>query len=148
MGRKLSVDIFGSIFDTFWCCVLDLSHFHLLPSKYFYEKKCLIYINLHTFHVKVNSARSQWYSCARYKAPGPLVKSHLQLYTHILTTLILVLVLQGNYKFWLGGLTYFSETSTLARTSESWNIQLSYFVRSFTSYHTFQLGELVIWPTF
>ena len=69
----------------FWCstysfwhvlvsCIV-LGHFHLviLPFKYFYGAKCLIYINLCTFHVKENSARLQWYSCARYKAPGPLV---------------------------------------------------------------------------
>ena len=52
---------------------IGLSHFHLLPFKYFYGAKCLIYSNLCTFHVKENSARLQWYSCARYKAPGPLV---------------------------------------------------------------------------
>ena len=52
---------------------IGLSHFHFLPFKYFYGAKCFIYINLCTFHVKENSARLQWYSCARYKAPGPLV---------------------------------------------------------------------------
>ena len=47
---------------------------HLFSFKYFNGEKCLIYINLCTFHVKKNSARLQWYSCARYKAPGPLVQ--------------------------------------------------------------------------
>ena len=60
------------VFDTFWCSVLDL-----VISTYFLSNilmgQCLIYINLCTFHVKKNSARLQWYSCARYKAPGPLV---------------------------------------------------------------------------
>ena len=67
-------------FDMFWCCtVLDL-----VISTYFNPvngAKCLIHINLCTesdlfpFHVfkKKNSTRLQWYSCARYKAPGPLV---------------------------------------------------------------------------
>ena len=59
LGR--SVDIF--------CSILTLS-FWLV-----YWTKCLIYINVCTFHVKENSARLQWYSCARYKAPGPLVGS-------------------------------------------------------------------------
>ena len=61
---------------TFWHILVScmwLSHFHLLPFKYIYGAKCLIYIHLFTFHVKENSARLQWYSCARYKAPGPLV---------------------------------------------------------------------------
>ena len=60
----------------FWCVLMScigLSHFHLFSFKYFDGAKCLIYINLCTFHVKKNSARLQWYSCARYKAPGPLV---------------------------------------------------------------------------
>ena len=60
------------VFDIFWCCVLDLVIF----STYFNHvngAKCLIHINLCTFHVKKNSTRLQWYSCARYKAPGPLV---------------------------------------------------------------------------
>ena len=60
-------------FDTFWCCVLDLVIFSYFLSNIFNGAKCLIYINLCTFHVKKNSARLQWYSCARYKAPGPLV---------------------------------------------------------------------------
>ena len=62
------------VFDIFWCCVLDLVIF----STYFNHvngAKCLIHINLCTFHVKKNSTRLQWYSCARYKAPGPLVWS-------------------------------------------------------------------------
>ena len=66
----------------FWCLVFDMFcvvywtwSFPLLPLKYFYGAKCLIYIYLYTFHVKENSARLQWYSCARYKAPGPLVSS-------------------------------------------------------------------------
>ena len=63
---------------SFWHILVScmwLSHFHLLPSKYIYGAKCLIYIHLCTFHVKENSARLQWYSCARYKAPGPIVSS-------------------------------------------------------------------------
>ena len=75
LGR--SVDIFGSILTfTFWHVLVScsgLSHFHCLPFKYFYGAKCLIYINLFTFHVNENSARLQRYSRARYKAPGPLV---------------------------------------------------------------------------
>ena len=51
-----------------------LSHIHIFSFKYFSDPKCLIYINLCTFDVlKKNSARLQWYSCARHKAPGPLV---------------------------------------------------------------------------
>ena len=61
------------VFDTFWCLVLDLV-ISTLSFKYFRRAKCLIYIKLCTFHVlKKNSARLQWYSCARHKAPGPLV---------------------------------------------------------------------------
>ena len=60
------------VFDTFWFRVLDL-----VISTYFLSNilmgQCLIYINLCTFHEKKNSTRLQWYSCARYKAPGPLV---------------------------------------------------------------------------
>ena len=77
LGR--SVDICGSILTfSFWHVLvwcIGLSHFHFLPFKYFYGAKCLIYINLCTFHVKENGARLQWYSCAWYKAPGPLVFS-------------------------------------------------------------------------
>ena len=61
---------------SFWDILVScmwLSHFHLLPFKYIYGAKCLIYIHLCTFHVKDNSARLQWYSCTQYKAPGPLV---------------------------------------------------------------------------
>ena len=70
------------VFDMFWCCaVLDL-----VISTYFNHvngAKCLIHINLCTESdlfpfifsciYKKNSTRLQWYSCARYKAPGPLV---------------------------------------------------------------------------
>ena len=61
------------VFDMFWCCALDL-----VISTYLNHvngTKCLININLCTFHViqKKNSTRLQWYSCTRYKAPGPLV---------------------------------------------------------------------------
>ena len=52
---------------------IGLGHFHLFSFKYFNGAKCLIYINLCTFHVKKNSSRLQRYSCARYKAPGPQV---------------------------------------------------------------------------
>ena len=77
LGR--SVDIFGFILMfSFWHILVScIGLFHLLPFKYFYGAKCLIYINLCTFHVKENSARLQWYSCARYKAPGPLGKVEL-----------------------------------------------------------------------
>ena len=60
----------------FWHVLMScigLNHFHLFSFKYFNWTKYLIYMNLCTFHVKKNSARLQWYSCARYKAPGPLV---------------------------------------------------------------------------
>ena len=72
------------VFDMFWCCtVLDL-----VISTYFNHvagAKCLIYIKLCTesdlfpflfscILKKKNSTRLQWYSCARYKAPGPLVQ--------------------------------------------------------------------------
>ena len=65
---------------SFWHILVScmwLSHFHLLvlPFKYIYDAKCLIYIHLCTFYVKENSARLQWYSCARYKDPGPLVSN-------------------------------------------------------------------------
>ena len=67
----------GSILtSSFWhdlAFYIGLSHFHLFSFKYFNGAKFLIYINLCTFHVKKNSARLQWYSCARYKTPGPLV---------------------------------------------------------------------------
>ena len=61
---------------SFWHILVScigLSHFHLLPFKYIYGAKCLIFIHVCTFHVKENSARLQWYSCARYKAPWSLV---------------------------------------------------------------------------
>ena len=63
------------------CTVLDL-----VISTYFNHvngAKCLIHINLcaesdlfpflFSCIYKKNSTRLQWYSCARYKAPGPLV---------------------------------------------------------------------------
>ena len=70
------------VFDMFWCCtVLDF-----VISTYLNHvngAKCLIHINLCTESdlfpflfsciLKENSTRLQWYSCARYKAPGPLV---------------------------------------------------------------------------
>ena len=75
LGR--SVVIFGSILtSSFWHVLgscIGHSHFHLFSFKYFNRAKCLIYINLCIFRVKKNSAGLQWYSCARYKAPGPLV---------------------------------------------------------------------------
>ena len=58
-------------FDIVWCRV-RLSYFDLFSFKYFNGATCLIFINLCTFHVKKNSARLQWYSCARYKTLGPL----------------------------------------------------------------------------
>ena len=69
---------------SFWhvlvsCIGLGLSN--LFSFKYFNGAKCLIYINLCTFHVKKNRARLQWYSCARYKAPGPLVYIYLKVVT-------------------------------------------------------------------
>ena len=70
---------------SFWHILVScikLSHFHLLPFKYIYGAKCLIYIHLCTFHVKENSARLQWYSCARYKAPGPLVIFNSYVHTY------------------------------------------------------------------
>ena len=74
------------VFDMFWCCtVLDL-----VISTYFNHvngSKCLIHINLCTESdlfpflfsciQKKNSTRLQWYSCARYKAPGSLVSSQV-----------------------------------------------------------------------
>ena len=51
---------------------IELIHFHLFSFKYFNGARWLICINLCTFHVQKNSARLQWYSCARYKAPLPL----------------------------------------------------------------------------
>ena len=73
-----SVVIFSSILtSSFWHILVScigLSHIHIFSFKYFSGSKCLIYINLCTFNVlKKNSARLQWYSCARHKAPGPLV---------------------------------------------------------------------------
>ena len=70
------------VFDMVWCCtVLDL-----VISTYFNHvngAKCLIHINLCTESdlfpflfsciLNKNSTRLQRYSCARYKAPGPLV---------------------------------------------------------------------------
>ena len=70
------------LFYILWCCtVLDL-----VISTYFNHvngAKSLIHINLCTesdlfpflFSCiwKKSSTRLQWYSCARYKAPGPLV---------------------------------------------------------------------------
>ena len=73
------------VFDTIWCCVLDLVISTYFLSNIFNGETCLIYINLCTFHVKKNSARLQWYSCARYKAPGPLVfKRTILLLIHFL----------------------------------------------------------------
>ena len=64
------------VFDMFWCCVLDLA-----ISTYFNHvngAKCLIHINLCTSCIqKKNSTRLQWYSCARYKTPEPLVRYYL-----------------------------------------------------------------------
>ena len=75
LGR--SVVIFGPILmSSVWHVLVScigLSHFYLFSFKYFNGAKCFIYINLCTFYVKKNSSRLQWYSCARYKAPGPLV---------------------------------------------------------------------------
>ena len=67
---------FGPFWSIVFTCIglcIGRSHFDLFSFKYFNGAKCLISINLCTFHVKKNSARLQWYSCARYKAPGALV---------------------------------------------------------------------------
>ena len=67
------VSFWRLVFDIVWCCILELVISTYFLSNILMGEKCLIYINLCTFHVKKNSARLQWYSCARYKAPGPLV---------------------------------------------------------------------------
>ena len=77
MIKSMWEDVFGSILmSSFWYVLVScigLSHFHFLFSfKYFNGAKCLIYINLCTFHVK-KILQDCNYTCARYKTPRPLV---------------------------------------------------------------------------
>ena len=77
------------VFDAFLVSCIGLSHFYLFSFKYFSGAKCSVYINLCTFRaLKKNNARLQWYSCARHKAPGPLVL-FVQLYLCLKVLLVL-----------------------------------------------------------
>ena len=78
------VPFWRHVFDMVWC--IGLCYFDFFSFKYSNKAKCLIYINLCTFHVKKNSLSLQWYSCARYKAPEPLVT--LCLFPFVLTSMV------------------------------------------------------------